>query len=459
MSGLGLGQLAAHGFAKLTGAQRAAGASAPVAVRGDGILVLPDGAALTKTNIGLLNVDNTADANKPVSTAAETAIGLKLNAENPSFTGTLTGGAIESTPIGGATPAAGRFTTVIVKSASADVPALTPTYFGYSSSYGVVMLGAASGVTTISMGYDPSQNTDRSFNGDGREILFRRGVRFTTPNSDNTGFHLSNLVLLDGKVGIGTTDPSKILDVNGDASINGLTVGRGAGNVATNTVVGNRALASNTTGGNNTVVGFDAFYYATTASNNTVIGRYNGNQNGVDLRTANNHIVLSDGDGNPRIIVNAGGNVGFGVTPSAWNASVTAVQFGQSGAVSANNGANYVEYGNNFYRDSADADIYKNTGAACKLELQTDGSFRWKIAPSGTAGNPISFTQAMTLDASGNLLLGTTSAGEKLTISGRAFLSNESAPATPTGGGVIYVEAGALKYKGSSGTVTTLAAA
>lgn len=33
------------------------------------------------------------------------------------------------------------------------------------------------------------------------------------------------------------------------------------------------------------------------------------------------------------------------------------------------------------------------------------------------------------------------------------------APATPTGGGVLYVEAGALKFKGSSGTVTTLAAA
>lgn len=35
-------------------------------------------------------------------------------------------------------------------------------------------------------------------------------------------------------------------------------------------------------------------------------------------------------------------------------------------------------------------------------------------------------------------------------------LSNESEPATPTGGGVLYVESGALKYKGSSGTVTTL---
>lgn len=42
-------------------------------------------------------------------------------------------------------------------------------------------------------------------------------------------------------------------------------------------------------------------------------------------------------------------------------------------------------------------------------------------------------------------------------IDGTQFLNNQSAPATPTGGGIIYVESGALKYIGSSGTITTLA--
>lgn len=37
------------------------------------------------------------------------------------------------------------------------------------------------------------------------------------------------------------------------------------------------------------------------------------------------------------------------------------------------------------------------------------------------------------------------------------FIANGVEPATPSGGGVLYVESGALKYKGSSGTVTTLA--
>lgn len=39
----------------------------------------------------------------------------------------------------------------------------------------------------------------------------------------------------------------------------------------------------------------------------------------------------------------------------------------------------------------------------------------------------------------------------------KQFLPNTTEPATPTGGGVLYVQSGALKYKGSSGTVTTLA--
>jgi hypothetical protein len=39
---------------------------------------------------------------------------------------------------------------------------------------------------------------------------------------------------------------------------------------------------------------------------------------------------------------------------------------------------------------------------------------------------------------------------------GAVFIANQAAPATPTGGGVLYVEGGSLKYKGSSGTVTTL---
>lgn len=46
---------------------------------------------LGKTDIGLGNLDNTSDVNKPVSTATQTALNLKANSASPAFTGTPTG--------------------------------------------------------------------------------------------------------------------------------------------------------------------------------------------------------------------------------------------------------------------------------------------------------------------------------------------------------------------------------
>jgi hypothetical protein len=43
---------------------------------------------VTKSHVGLGNVDNTTDANKPVSTATQSALDLKANLAGPSFTGT-----------------------------------------------------------------------------------------------------------------------------------------------------------------------------------------------------------------------------------------------------------------------------------------------------------------------------------------------------------------------------------
>jgi hypothetical protein len=47
--------------------------------------------ALTKSSVGLANVDNTADADKPVSTAVQTALDLKAPKADPTFTGTVSG--------------------------------------------------------------------------------------------------------------------------------------------------------------------------------------------------------------------------------------------------------------------------------------------------------------------------------------------------------------------------------
>lgn len=46
---------------------------------------------VTKSMVGLGNVDNISDANKPVSSATQTALNLKANLASPTFTGTVSG--------------------------------------------------------------------------------------------------------------------------------------------------------------------------------------------------------------------------------------------------------------------------------------------------------------------------------------------------------------------------------
>ena len=87
-------------------------------------------------------------------------------------------------------------------------------------------------------------------------------------------------------------------------------VGKDAGQAVTtgysNTLIGETAGGNLTTGVKNTFIGGGTYDVVlgsggviTTGSANTIVGRYTGNQGGLDIRTASNYIVLSDGDGNP----------------------------------------------------------------------------------------------------------------------------------------------------------------
>jgi hypothetical protein len=79
--------------------------------------------------------------------------------------------------------------------------------------------------------------------------------------------------------------------------------------VASNSVaIGTYSLADTTSGTFNTAVGSASGEKITTGSKNTILGRFNGNQGGLDIRTSNNNIVLSDGDGNPRGYFNSSGH-------------------------------------------------------------------------------------------------------------------------------------------------------
>lgn len=88
-------------------------------------------------------------------------------------------------------------------------------------------------------------------------------------------------------------------------------------------IVGQNAGLNQTSGGSNTYIGTNAGYSMTTGSKNTIIGQYNGNQGGLDIRTLSNFIVLSDGDGNPRLVVNNDGNCLIGATSASGRLTVT----------------------------------------------------------------------------------------------------------------------------------------
>ncbi len=157
------------------------------------------------------------------------------------------------------------------------------------------------------------------------------------------------------KVGIGTTIPSQMLTVKGNVDVDGnivvngeisapsrikfgsggenikigdITGGSGAANIA----IGDQALSLNnsgaghnisigqlsnyaiTSGQYNTSIGDRAGQNLTSGSYNVLLGAYSGNQNGLDLRTSSNNVVLSDGAGNIRQYINSSGDVGIKTT-------------------------------------------------------------------------------------------------------------------------------------------------
>jgi len=93
-----------------------------------------------------------------------------------------------------------------------------------------------------------------------------------------------------------------------------------------------------------------------------------------------------------------------------------------------------------------------NTGAVLAL-IAANGAAFFTTLQNSTGQNVIR------LEANRNLTLLTGGTGTHGGGAAVAFIANATtAPTTnPTGGGVLYVEAGALKYRGSSGTVTTIA--
>jgi hypothetical protein len=183
--------------------------------------------------------------------------------------------------------------------------------------------------------------------------------------------------------------------------------------------------------------------------------------NGRVTADTSKYLGLGSGGLNDRVILDTSGNVGVGVTPSAWSSAFRTLQIAGTGAYlsSYTSGSTINQYtyvGNNsFYNGTSSRWEYIRSKPSVQYIQYNNEHQWWRDTGTQTAGADCAFTQAMTLDASGNLLVGLATAGT--TAAKTIQIANGTAPTANVTGGQLYVEAGALKYRGSSGTITTLA--
>jgi hypothetical protein len=118
--------------------------------------------------------------------------------------------------------------------------------------------------------------------------------------------------------------------------------------------------------------------------------------------------VATSGTNGEKMRLDSSGNLGLGVTPSAWTA-FKVMQYGNSGAIASVDSSSMNMFDNAYY-DGAYKYFLSGKYATRYEQNQTAGEHRWYRSTSAqVAGTDPVFSQAMTLDASGNLGVGTTS--------------------------------------------------
>jgi len=178
--------------------------------------------------------------------------------------------------------------------------------------------------------------------------------------------------------------------------------------LAGNTFIGTVAGNSVTTGTYNTFVGFGsqyggtgAGYYVSSGSYNTIIGGYNGNNGSLDIRTASNYVVLSDGAGNVRGYFDNSGifNVGQtvnGITNSnGFTLNVSSGSMSQNHVSGTSSGSYYSIFG---YNGSIIGSITQSGTTAVLYNTTSDYRLKSNVVPVTTGLsvinqlNPVNFT-------------------------------------------------------------------
>jgi hypothetical protein len=213
-----------------------------------------------------------------------------------------------------------------------------------------------------------------------------------------------------GNLGIGTSSPGVKLDV---VNASGRVARIGGFQFA--------GTGSSTDGGNNLLssgVYWNGSNLTATQTSGAVLQFGNG---ALQFQTLSGLTAGSTYSFAPQLSLDSSGNLGLGVTPSAWSLGKGfEVGFLGNGVFSPSQGVTNI-VNNTYYASSSYR--YATTAAAAYYSVNT-GLHQWFTAPSGTAGNAITFTQAMTLSAAGDLSVGTTTANTRFTAAGTGQLLN-----------------------------------
>ena len=344
----------------------------------------------------------------------------------PTGTGTVTinpatAGTMNNVAIGGTTAAAGSFTTLttsstvtlnggtangvlylngskVATSGSALTFDGTNLGLGAASRPSRLTLEGTNGAvgsqiqlvgTGVLSGYIGPSADGLNFGTDSGGLIFRTGVTGNgSVTTGSEGMRLTSTTFYTASginVGIGTSSPGSKLDVRGNATFTGNATAR--------------QTADFTNTGGQLYVGAESSAGGAVFTGSSAYAGILGTNTNTALQLATNGAV--------RATLDSSGNLGLGVTPNVWGSDYRAVEL-TAGAISSTTAGNTFMQVSNAAHYNGTQWIYKYTSIAPALYQQTSGQHRFLTAASGTAGTAISFTQAMTLSATGGLTVGST---------------------------------------------------
>jgi hypothetical protein len=105
-----------------------------------------------------------------------------------------------------------------------------------------------------------------------------------------------------------------------------------------------------------------------------------------------------------RMRIDSSGNVGIGVTPSAWGSAFKVLQLANGTSLANNGQTSYYQIGANNYYDGTNYK-YIDSNYAAYHSFSNLGAYEWRIANSGTAGTNVTFTQVLALEQNKSLAL------------------------------------------------------